>query len=267
MVSSLRLPKGCSAAILHTHTNHTDGMVSPGELVEAAASLDVRVLAITDHDTMTGVEEARKSGREFGVEIIAGEEIQTSLPRGLHVIGLYLAEPIAHSKSIEWTVEQIHKQGGLAVVAHPMVRLLRLIPTPTGALQLSDLKRLLKTCQFDGIEIRHPNLSKTDYRILDEFYSQNQDRLGAQIGTADCHFGGKDMLSNFTIFPGSSAEDLYMAIKDRVTEAVLGPAIKVGVLQASLQMKKSLLNLGIKRYQKMVGRWLMLEFRGQEEYL
>lgn len=256
-----------SKAVLHSHTNYSDGMVSPRELVEEAASLGVSVLSITDHDTMAGVPEAIEAGKEFGVEIVAGEEIQTSLPRGLHVVGLFLKKPIPHSKPLVWTVDQIRQQGGLAVVAHPMTRIWGLMPAPTAALQLPDLNRLSKICKFDAIEIRHTRLLERDRKFLDKFYDQNQERLGAKIGAADCHFGKKDMLSNITIFKGKSAGYLYNAIKNRTTKAVEWSRGDVGNVAKMVQMKKAIVDVGFRRYQAMVWRWASFNFASFEEQL
>ena len=78
-----------SIAILHAHSTASDGKVSPSKLVTIAAQKGVRILALTDHDTLAGISEAKKAGKKFGVEIIIGEEIQTAFPRLLHIIGLF----------------------------------------------------------------------------------------------------------------------------------------------------------------------------------
>ncbi|MFC5528995.1 PHP domain-containing protein [Cohnella yongneupensis] len=62
---------------LHMHTTASDGEYSPADLVRKAAPLDLRVIAITDHDTLDGVAEAQRIGREVGVEVIAGVELST----------------------------------------------------------------------------------------------------------------------------------------------------------------------------------------------
>ena len=48
-------PPSPSTVDLHTHTLRSDGLLTPGELVRAAAAVGVRLLAITDHDTLAGV--------------------------------------------------------------------------------------------------------------------------------------------------------------------------------------------------------------------
>lgn len=79
-------------ADLHTHSNASDGALTPTELVRSAADFGLAAVAITDHDTMEGVEEALAAGEEFGIEVIPGIEISTIGPGGVevHMLGYYL---------------------------------------------------------------------------------------------------------------------------------------------------------------------------------
>ncbi|KAL9231818.1 hypothetical protein vseg_006988 [Gypsophila vaccaria] len=62
---------------LHSHSICSDGFLSPSALVERAHLNGVKVLALTDHDTMSGVPEAVAAARKFGIKIIPGVEIST----------------------------------------------------------------------------------------------------------------------------------------------------------------------------------------------
>jgi predicted metal-dependent phosphoesterase TrpH len=78
---------------LHAHTNRSDGAHDPSDLVEYAAGRGVDVLAITDHDTMAGVDEAVATGRAIGVRVIPGIELSIKVPHGsMHLLG-YFHEP------------------------------------------------------------------------------------------------------------------------------------------------------------------------------
>jgi 3',5'-nucleoside bisphosphate phosphatase len=75
----------------HTHTRVSDGSLTPTELVERAAANKVTGFALTDHDTVGGVAEARAAAAAHGIELMAGIEISVSEndgKRGLHVLGL-----------------------------------------------------------------------------------------------------------------------------------------------------------------------------------
>ena len=105
-------------ADLHVHSYWSDGAQSPQTLVRRAAGR-VDVLAITDHDEIRGALIARRFARsrpELGVEVVVGAEIST---RNGHLLGLFLEEPVPPGLPALATIELIHAQGGLAVVAHP----------------------------------------------------------------------------------------------------------------------------------------------------
>lgn len=77
---------------LHTHSTWSDGLLSPTVLVEEAASRGVGALALTDHDTVAGIPEARAAGERLGVEVVPGVELSTSLGRGgeIHLLGYFI---------------------------------------------------------------------------------------------------------------------------------------------------------------------------------
>jgi predicted metal-dependent phosphoesterase TrpH len=77
---------------LHSHCTYSDGLLSPAMLVEEAASRGVRILALTDHDTVAGIGEARAAGERLEVEIIPGVELSAALPSGgeVHLLGYFV---------------------------------------------------------------------------------------------------------------------------------------------------------------------------------
>ncbi|MDO9548805.1 MAG: PHP domain-containing protein [Candidatus Marinimicrobia bacterium] len=76
---------------LHTHSNASDGSYSPGDLLKLAAESGVTTLALTDHDTVSGVAEAVVAGKQYGVTVIPGVEISIDFSPGpMHICGYYL---------------------------------------------------------------------------------------------------------------------------------------------------------------------------------
>ncbi|MBI5251403.1 MAG: PHP domain-containing protein [Desulfomonile tiedjei] len=76
---------------LHVHTHMSDGTLSPKEVVDRAASLGLKAIAITDHDTIAGIAEACEEGIARNVEIVPGVEVSTDWPNGiLHVLGYFM---------------------------------------------------------------------------------------------------------------------------------------------------------------------------------
>jgi predicted metal-dependent phosphoesterase TrpH len=76
---------------LHAHTNKSDGSLSPLSLVRAAAAMKLKALAITDHDTLAGFDEAIQPSSELGLELVCGVEISTAFRgRSIHLLAYFL---------------------------------------------------------------------------------------------------------------------------------------------------------------------------------
>ncbi len=77
---------------LHCHSCFSDGCDTPAQLAESAAAVGLSALALTDHDTVAGLEEFRRAGAAFpGMETIAGVEISTTYgQKELHITGLFI---------------------------------------------------------------------------------------------------------------------------------------------------------------------------------
>lgn len=76
---------------LHSHTTASDGSLTPTQLVERAARVGVKALAITDHDTLDGLKEAIEAGVRYGVEIVPGLEISAEYSPGtMHILGYFI---------------------------------------------------------------------------------------------------------------------------------------------------------------------------------
>jgi 3',5'-nucleoside bisphosphate phosphatase len=75
---------------LHSHTLASDGSYSPARLIQEAVSAGVDILAITDHDTFGGYDEAAPLARESGLDLVCGIELSTKLHgRSVHLLGYF----------------------------------------------------------------------------------------------------------------------------------------------------------------------------------
>ena len=108
---------------LHSHTHYSrgtkilyDGVESPEKMVRRAKELGLGALAITDHNTILGLKDARAAGKKYGVLIIPGEEIGS---KDGHILALGIKKVIRPGLSASETVDLIHKQGGVAISVHP----------------------------------------------------------------------------------------------------------------------------------------------------
>jgi predicted metal-dependent phosphoesterase TrpH len=76
---------------LHTHSNCSDGSLRPADLVSRAAAAGIDVLALTDHDTVAGLEEAEQDAGLHGLRLVPGAEISaTWRAQSIHVLGLWI---------------------------------------------------------------------------------------------------------------------------------------------------------------------------------
>jgi len=93
---------------LHTHSNYSDGSLSPAELIERAAAAGVEVLALTDHDSVAGLDEAQRAAAERGLKLVPGVEISAAWrSQAIHVLGLWIDPVSSELRSL------LHAQGDL----------------------------------------------------------------------------------------------------------------------------------------------------------
>ena len=216
-IASSALAEGLGAAEVHSHTRASDGVVTAEELVRAAAAAGLSVLCITDHDTISDLRAATELGATLGVDVVRGQEVTARFPPGVHIVGLFLDEPVRMHMSVEDTVDAIHDQGGLAIVAHPFM------PTWFASMTQGRLRQLLESHTVDGIEVRHTApVPPWAWKQMDEFYSEHRERVGAAVGAGDSHFGAHDLGRIVTVFPGRTAADLRRAIEQRTVSPLVG---------------------------------------------
>ncbi len=102
-------------ADLHVHSTFSDdGHQTVAEIVQRCREMDIRVLAITDHNAMGACEEAAQICE--GLIIVPGIEISS---QDGHVLGLGLQRPVPRGLDMAETVRRVHEQGGIAIAAHP----------------------------------------------------------------------------------------------------------------------------------------------------
>src|SRR5581483_8604293 len=103
---------------LHMHTDHSPDCATPvATLLDTARARGLGAIAITDHNEISGALEASELAAGKGLKVIVGEEVKTA-EQG-EVIGLFLTERIERGMTIEETIAEIRRQGGLVYVPHP----------------------------------------------------------------------------------------------------------------------------------------------------
>jgi glycosyltransferase involved in cell wall biosynthesis len=134
---------------LHMHTDHSGDCVTPVDVLLATArERGLGAIAVTDHNEISGALDARAKAAEYGVKVIVGEEVKTA-DQG-EVIGLFIEEKIARGMSLEETIAEIRRQGGLVYVPHPFDRL-HSVPDYEHLLAVVD--------DIDAIEVFNPRIA------------------------------------------------------------------------------------------------------------
>ncbi len=88
---------------LHVHSCHSDGSLTPSELVSLACSSGLSAFALTDHDTTDGIDEAIRTSKSTGLEVVPGIEFSTRyMHRDIHVLGYYMDY---HASSFQQTLQ------------------------------------------------------------------------------------------------------------------------------------------------------------------
>ncbi len=95
---------------LHSHTNESDGTCTPDELVDLARERGLEALAISDHDTFAGFDQALPIAQSRGLDLVCGIELSTRVPgsrvRTVHLLGYFLHQPPS-AEFREWLGELI----------------------------------------------------------------------------------------------------------------------------------------------------------------
>ncbi|WP_300161402.1 PHP domain-containing protein [Solidesulfovibrio sp.] len=103
---------GMALIDLHTHSTASDGSLSPGELVALAAKKGLVAVALTDHDTLEGLPEARAAGEVHHIDVVAGVELSVADgERSVHLLGLFLPDrPGPLAEALAYLRERRHNR-------------------------------------------------------------------------------------------------------------------------------------------------------------
>jgi predicted metal-dependent phosphoesterase TrpH/glycosyltransferase involved in cell wall biosynthesis len=136
---------------LHMHTDHSPDCATPvPTLLDAATKVGLGAIAVTDHNEISGALEARDLAN--GIKVIVAEEIKTA-DQG-EVIGLFIEEKIPRGMTLQETIAEIRRQGGLVYVPHPFDRM-HAVP---------DYEHLLDVVEeIDAIEVFNPRVAFTAF--------------------------------------------------------------------------------------------------------
>jgi glycosyltransferase involved in cell wall biosynthesis len=136
---------------LHMHTDHSYDCATPVEVLLAEArTRGLGAIAVTDHNEISGALEARAKAN--GIKVIVGEEVKTA-EQG-EVIGLFIEQKIPRGLTLEATIAEIRRQGGLVYVPHPFDRM-HSVPDYEHLLPVLD--------DIDALEVFNPRVAISEF--------------------------------------------------------------------------------------------------------
>jgi len=252
---------------LHTHTCYSfDCDTAVDKLVTAAEDAGLDAIAITDHDSISAVRLAQK--RSDKITIIPGMEITTW--KGTHIIGLFLKNKI-ESKDIFEVIDDIHAQGGLAVLPHPFRR-------SSGFMYAKDKHQLYTAdearellSRIDLVETVNLNCTKEALTDADSFFACHPDipqSAGSDAHTSDAvgkaYIDLEDVNSN-------SLEDIKEALlkSSRMIrfEAYQADTKERSARDRKTSKRKTILKRAMEYMQKPIGRSIGTIFRNSTKKL
>ena len=195
-----------SKADTHIHTTYSDGLMSPEETIDfVATQTDLRVIAITDHDTIEGALIAQHYARRYTgrLEVIVGQEVSTN--EG-DIVGLFLQTSLPKFRTAAAAIQAIHLQGGLAIAVHPFAHWF------LGG-HMRGVEAKIVMLPFDGVEARNGFPLNFMSNMLTAWLNRCE---GQRLPT----LGGSDSHVSFTIgqpstrFPGATAVDFRRAVQN-----------------------------------------------------
>jgi 3',5'-nucleoside bisphosphate phosphatase len=153
---------------LHIHTTASDGTMSPAGIVRYAKEKGLRVIAITDHDTIEGLQEGIREGEKVGLEVIPGVELSADASKGtMHLLGYYIDPACSELADKLRVLQQARMERNLAIVEK-----LRALGIP---IELSEVKAAPEHGQ-----IGRPHFAHT---MVQKGYAQNiQDAFDRYLG-------------------------------------------------------------------------------------
>jgi glycosyltransferase involved in cell wall biosynthesis len=136
---------------LHMHTDHSHDCVTPVEVLLATAKArGLGAIAVTDHNEISGALEAQ--AKASGIKVIVGEEVKTA-DQG-EVIGLFLKRLIPRGLTLQETIAEIKRQGGVVYVPHPFDRM-HAVPDYEHLMAVLD--------DVDAIEVFNPRIAIQEF--------------------------------------------------------------------------------------------------------
>ncbi|HCL56962.1 MAG TPA: phosphoesterase [Spirochaetia bacterium] len=129
---------------LHSHTTASDGSCPPIDLIRLAEKEGIKYIAVTDHDTLEGIEEAEEEGRKHGIQVIAGIELSVNypgIPGSIHLLGININYKSEKIKQHITTFKEYRKERNLKMFKKLQKLGFKIIPEDFPGISLYNLGR------------------------------------------------------------------------------------------------------------------------------
>ena len=158
---------------LHTHSTASDGTSSPAEVVKRAKAANVKYLALTDHDTVSGIEEALDAAKGLEITFIPGIELSTYFNKeSVHVLGFFKGDGYTDTELIDF-LNSIKRK-----------RIERAEKIVENLAKFHDIHRTLESIMKNGKDtIARPHIAKA---IIDAGYNYDKEYIFEHFIGNDC---------------------------------------------------------------------------------
>ncbi|MFA6308799.1 MAG: PHP domain-containing protein [Clostridia bacterium] len=201
---------------LHTHSNASDGSMSPAEVVIAAKDAGLSAIALTDHDTFEGIEEALAQSKKSGIELMPGVEISVAYKTEMHILGYFKESTYKNFNSV---LENLKKNRNKR---NP--KIINKLNEIGFSLTMEDVKNETRGSIIGRPHIAKTILKKGYVKSMDEAFKKylsegrpayfKRDELGVKEGIEEiCKAGGMPVLAH-PIFLYLNNEELDVLLKN-----------------------------------------------------
>lgn len=200
-----------SKADVHVHTRYSgfgqykaitfpESICRPEDVVDEARRKGIRVLCITDHNSILGALRAIEYAKRFSdIEVVVGEEITA---KEGEIIGLFLKEVVPKGLPVQEAIERIRAQDGLVIAPHPF------------SAHVPALGRLVDGLDIDGLEVL--NGGHVDGYANDAAKNYAGNGRWAVLAGSDAH-ASSQIGCCYTTFEGETAADFRKAVLEKRT--------------------------------------------------
>lgn len=198
-------------ADIHMHSTYSDGIAGIEEIFDHVQHYtDLDVIAITDHDVIEGALRARDLWMQnvYRFDFIVGEEVTT---KEGHLLGLFLEKRVPSGLSMERSIDLIHEQGGMAIIAHPLHKFFR----HSCQRRVMDRIHASKDVWFDGVETWNASFCGIYANYI--AMGANRSTYGLpEVGNSDAHTPSA-IGSGYSWFEGKTAQEFRASVEQGIT--------------------------------------------------